>query len=105
MKLTKRRISMIALSLLILVSGILAGNQPVKSQSTNSYNNSNNGFELVDKAGNIRKPADVRDLYQLLGTYTPADPNGDTEMHVTYASPARLSITERTESSPMEPYW
>lgn len=87
MKLTKRRISMVALSLLILVSVILAGNQPVKSQSTNSYNNSNNGFALVDKAGTIRKPADVRDLNQLLGTYSVVDLNNDTELHVTYASP------------------
>jgi hypothetical protein len=83
MKLTNRRISMVALSLLILVSGILAGNQPVKSQSTNS----NNGFALVDKAGNIRKPADVRDFDQLLGTYSVVDLNNDTELHVTYASP------------------
>lgn len=87
MKLTKRRISMVALSLLILVSGIVAGNQPVKSQSTNNSNNRNNGFALVDKAGNIRKPADVRDLNQLLGTYSVVDLNNDTELHVTYASP------------------
>ena len=87
MKLTKRRTSMVALSLLILVSGIVAGNQPVKSQSTNNSNNRNNGFALVDKAGNIRKPADVRDLNQLLGTYSVVDLNNDTELHVTYASP------------------
>jgi hypothetical protein len=45
-----------------------------------------NGFELVDKAGNIGKPADYRDLYQSLGTYTVLDPKGD-QMHLTYASP------------------
>src|SRR5262249_8767680 len=39
-----------------------------------------------DKSGNIRKPPDTRDLYQLLGTYLVADPNAE-EMHVTYASP------------------
>src|SRR5262249_60851806 len=56
--------------------------QPVRSQSKGS-----NGFELVDKTGNIRKPADVRDLYQQLGTYTvELQPKGE-EMHVTYASP------------------
>ncbi|MGB6501025.1 MAG: cytochrome C, partial [Thermoplasmata archaeon] len=45
-----------------------------------------NGFDLVDKTGNIRKPADVRDLYQLLGAYDVLlDPNGE-QMHVTYAS-------------------
>ena len=27
------------------------------------------GFKLVDKNGNIQKPADYRDLYQTLGTY------------------------------------
>jgi len=87
MKLTKRRISMVALPALILLLGIMAGNQPVKSQSSKSYSSSNNGFELVDKTGNIRKPADVRDLDQLLGTYSVVDFNNDTELHVTYASP------------------
>ena len=83
MKLTKRRISMIALTVLILLLGILAGNQPLKSQSSNSFT----GFDLVDKTGNIRKPTDVRDLDQLLGTYSVVDFNNDTEMHVTYAAP------------------
>jgi hypothetical protein len=46
-----------------------------------------NGFDLVDKTGSIQKPADVRDLYQLLGTYAPTDLNGETEFHITYASP------------------
>src|SRR5215510_12143445 len=75
--------------MVILMVVILAGNQPVKSQSNNSYNSTNNfkGFDLVDKSGNIHKPADVRDLYQLLGTYAVTDFNNDTEMHVTYASP------------------
>src|SRR4029077_17173033 len=59
----------------------------VKSQSTNNSNNRNNGFALVDKAGNIRKPADVRDLNQLLGNSSGVDLNNDTELHVTYASP------------------
>jgi len=78
MKPTQRRIFIVVLVILIL-----AGNQPVKSQGSNSFN----GFDLVDKAGNIRKPADVRDLYQLFGSYAVADFNNDTEMHVTYASP------------------
>jgi len=57
--------------------------QPVRSQSKGG----GNGFDLVDKTGNICKPADVRDLYQLLGTYTvELQPKGE-EMHVTYASP------------------
>jgi hypothetical protein len=71
------------LSILVLAFLILAGYQQVKSQS----NGSHSGWDLVDKDGNIRKPADVRDLYQFLGTYTPTDLNGDTQMHPTYASP------------------
>jgi hypothetical protein len=72
---------------------ILVGYQQVKSQN---HSSSYNGFDLVDKAGNIRKPADVRDRYQLLGAYTVFDPismaepgsksTGD-DMHFTYASP------------------
>ena len=69
---------------------ILAGFQ-VKSQSNKNYN----GFDLVDKTGNIRKPTDFRDLYQILGTYVVLEPRvtmsgekgkGD-ELHMTYASP------------------
>ena len=43
------------------------------------------GFNLVDKAGNIRKPVDYRDLLQLIGAYTVLDPKGN-QMHYTYAS-------------------
>jgi Cytochrome P460 len=68
---------------LLLALIVLTRPQPVRSQGKDS----SNGFDLVDKTGNIRKPADVRDLYQLLGTYAPTDLNGETEMHVTYASP------------------
>lgn len=70
-------------SLAVVTLIILAGYQQLKSQANNSYN----GFDLVDKTGNIRKPADFRDLYHLLGTYTvELVPKGE-EMHVTYASP------------------
>jgi hypothetical protein len=49
----------------IAVLAILAlGNQPAKPQARNSFD----GFALVDKSGNIRKPTDYRDLYQTLGT-------------------------------------
>src|SRR6266446_9160956 len=68
---------------LILALAFLTGQQPITSQSTRS----SNGFDLVDKTGNIRKPADFRDLYQALGVYTPVDLNNNTEMHYTYASP------------------
>jgi hypothetical protein len=43
----------------IAVLAILAlGNQPAKPQAKNSFD----GFALVDKSGNIRKPADYRDM-------------------------------------------
>jgi hypothetical protein len=58
-----------------------------------------NGFELVDKSGNIRKPASYRDLYQFLGTYTVLDPKGD-QMHVTYASPGTAEYYRKTGKFP-----
>lgn len=71
------------ISLLIVALVVISSQQPVRSQSKGSTN----GFDLVDKTGNIRKPADVRDLYQLLGTYDVLlNPKGE-QMHVTYASP------------------
>jgi hypothetical protein len=71
---------------------ILIGYQQVKSQSNSTYN----GWDLVDTAGNIRKPADFRDLYQALGVYTPVDLNGDTEMHYTYATPGTAESYRKT---------
>jgi hypothetical protein len=66
-------------------------NAPAAAQSNRSFN----GFDLVDKTGNIRKPADFRDLYQILGTFVVLDPKVTMtggpgkghEMHMTYASP------------------
>ena len=66
---------------LIVALVVLTGQQPVRSQSKGGAN----GFDLVDNTGNIRKPADFRDLYQELGVYTPVDLNNNTEMHYTYA--------------------
>lgn len=66
---------------LIVAIVVLTSQQPARSQSMGSAN----GFDLVDKTGNIRKPADFRDLYQELGVYTPVDFNNNTEMHYTYA--------------------
>ena len=43
-------------------------------------------IDLVDGKGNIRKPADYRDSYQVLGVYAVLDPAGN-EMHYTYATP------------------
>ena len=73
----------LALALLTPYTSLHSQSKSPQSQSKNEFN----GFDLVDKAGNIRKPMDYRDLYQFLGTYTPTGSNGDTEMHVTYASP------------------
>jgi len=70
------------ISLFLVALMVLTGRQPINSQAAGNHN----GFDLVDKTGNIRKPADYRDLYQLLGTYTVLDPKGN-QMHVTYATP------------------
>ena len=54
-----RWISFVVLALVALV--LVAGSQPVNSQRTQNFN----GFELVDKQGNIRKPTEYRDRYEL----------------------------------------
>jgi len=81
------------IAFVILTLTALAGFQLISSQTTNSSQKTTssqgasfNGFELVDKTGNIRKPADFRDNYQLLGTWMVLDPKGN-QMHVTYAPP------------------
>lgn len=80
------------LCIIVLAFLILAGYEEGKPQPQNNYG----GFDLVDKAGNIRKPADFRDLYQMLGVYTPVDLNGNTEMHYTYSSPGTAEYYRRT---------
>src|SRR4029077_6408968 len=77
---------------LIVALVVLTGHQSVRSQSMGSAK----GFDLVDKTGNIRKPADFRDLYQSLGVYTPVDLNNNTEMHYTYASPGTAEYYRKT---------
>jgi hypothetical protein len=62
--------------LLIVALFIVAGYQPVNSQRTARFA----GFDLVDKEENIRKPADYRDRYESLGTYTVIDAKGN-QMH------------------------
>src|SRR5713101_4386046 len=76
------------ISFVILTLVVLAGYRFVNSQKTSSPQSASsfNGFELVDKTGNIRKPADYRDRYQALGTFIVLDPTGD-QMHFTYDSP------------------
>jgi hypothetical protein len=88
-----RSISFVVLAFVALV--LLAWSQPVKSQRTQNFN----GFDLVDKEGNIRKPTDYRDRYELLGTYTVLDPKGD-QMHVTYATPGTAAYYRKTGKFP-----
>ena len=81
--------------LLLVALLIVSGYQPVKSQGTAKFD----GFDLVDKEGNIRKPADYRDRYELLGTYTVLDAKGN-QMHVTYASPGTAAYYRKTGKFP-----
>jgi Cytochrome P460 len=83
------------LSILVLAFLILAGYEEVKPQPQNNYG----GFDLVDKAGNIRRPNDFRDRYQALGTYMVLDPKGN-QMHVTYASPGTAESYRKTGKFP-----
>ena len=83
------------LSILVLPFLILAGHEEVKPQPQNIYD----GFDLVDKAGNIRRPTDFRDRYQALGTYMVLDPKGN-QMHVTYASPGTAESYRKTGKFP-----
>ena len=53
----------------------------------------------MDKSGNISKPADYRDRYELLGTYTVLDPKGN-QMHVTYATPGTAAYYRKTGKFP-----
>lgn len=85
------RMSFVTLAL-VLLSGSY---QSITSQKTASFN----GFDLVDKAGNISKPTDYRDSYQLLGTYTVLDPKGN-QMHVTWASPGTAEYYRKTGKFP-----
>ncbi len=73
-----RHLSFVILPL-VVVAGYLFG------QKASSFN----GFELADKTGKVlRKPADSRDHYEILGAWTVLDPKG-SQMHFTYASPGK----------------
>ena len=65
--------------------------QPARLDGQTTYN----GFDLVDKSGNIRRPADYRDRFQAFGTYVVLDPKGD-QMHFTYASPGSADYYRKT---------
>jgi hypothetical protein len=53
----------------VLALVISTGCRQAKAEKSSGHN----GFDLVDKAGNIRKPAGYRDHYQILGTFTVLD--------------------------------
>ena len=79
----------------ILAVGALAAYQPSSSQNATQFD----GFKLVDREGNISKPVDFRDRYELLGVYTVLDPKGD-QLHVTYASPGTAAYYRKTGKFP-----
>ena len=78
-------------AIVILALVVSGGLKEARSQTTARFN----GFDLVDKAGNIRKPNDYRDKYEALGAYTVLDPKGD-QMHFTYASPGTAEYYRKT---------
>jgi hypothetical protein len=80
------------ISVVVLALVIVLSYDGVKSQGTTSFS----GFDLVDNMGNIRKPADYRNLYPALGTFAVTGLNGDTEMHYTYASPGTAEYYRKT---------
>ena len=84
------------ISMLILTSVVFGGYQFAMAQANHKFD----GYDLVDKTGNLRnKPADYRDLYQVLGTFTVLDPKGN-QMHVTYASPGTAEYYRKTGKFP-----
>jgi len=78
--------------LVVLALLLSSGCRQAKAENNTSYN----GFDLVDKAGTIRKPPGYRDLDQALGTFAVVDLNGDTELHYTYASPGTAEAYRKT---------
>src|SRR5262245_9097535 len=72
-----KKAAMLRVSLVVLTLLTLAAYQQSKPQDNSNYN----GLDLVDKTGNIRKPADYRDRYPTLGTFFVRDPVGAEEMH------------------------
>ena len=78
----------VAMSALVAILGL----ENTKAQSQHRFD----GFNLVDQGGNIRKPNDHRDRYQMLGAYTVIDPKGD-QMHFTYASPGAADYYRRNK--------
>jgi hypothetical protein len=76
----------------ILSLTVLATFRGAAAQSESRFD----GFKLVDTTGNIRRPDDYRDLYQMLGVYMVLDPKGN-QMHCTYASPGTAEYYRRNK--------
>jgi len=93
-------------SVIVLALIVLSGYHQGKSHANNSFN----GFDLVDKAGNIRKPIGYRDYYQILGVFGVKDAipmaaggqqaKGTEELHYTYASPGTAEYYRKTGKFP-----
>jgi hypothetical protein len=89
-----RRLSFVILSLIVVAGYLFA-------QKTSSFK----GFELADKTGKIlRKPADYRDHYEILGSWTVLDPKGN-QMHLTYASPGTAEYYRQNRKFPEARCW
>lgn len=78
--------------ILALALAALGSFQGAAAQNKSSFD----GFKFVDKTGNIRRPEDFHDLFQLIGTYMVLDPKGN-QMHLTYASPGAAEYYRRNK--------
>jgi len=87
---TKGAISVYRILILLLSITAIGNLRQAGAQTKSTFD----GFKLVDKTGNIRKPVDYRDLYQMIGAYTVLDPKGN-QMHYTWASPGAAEYYRR----------
>ena len=79
--------------LLILLLTALGSSREAVAQNKASFD----GFKLVDKTGNIRKPDNYRDPFQVLRAYMVRDSKGN-QMHFTYASPGAADYYRRNKN-------
>jgi Cytochrome P460 len=77
---------------LIIVLAALGSFRGATAQTRGSFD----GFKFVDTSGNIHKPADYRDMYHMLGSWTVLDPKGN-QLHFTYASPGAAEYYRRNK--------
>ena len=79
--------------ILVLSLTALGSFREAEAQGKGSFD----GFKLVDKTGNITKPPDYRDHYEMLGSWTVLDPKGHL-MHPVYASPGTAEYYRRNKT-------